>query len=77
MWFLVTAIGGKPKPEIYFLPGRLKWALLPKERFGDSLSGRGSNVQPSNWEADILPLINRYPIATDLITRIFLANYNN
>jgi len=45
---LVTAIGGRPKPEICFLPGRLGWTLLPKERYGDSLSGRGSNTQPSN-----------------------------
>ena len=26
--------------------------ILPKERYGDSLSGRGSNTQPSDWEAD-------------------------
>jgi len=26
--------------------------LLPKERYGESLSGCGSNTQPSNWEAD-------------------------
>jgi len=50
--FLVTAIGGRPKPEMCFLPGRLRWTLLPKERYGNSLSGCGSNDQPSNWEAD-------------------------
>jgi len=30
--------------------------LLPKERYGNSLSGCGSNTQPSNWEVDTLPL---------------------
>ena len=52
---LVTALGGKPKPEICTSPRRLRWTLLPKERYGDSLSGRGSNTRPSNWEVDILP----------------------
>jgi len=44
------------KPELHFLPGQLRWTLLPKERYGNSLSGRGSNTQPFNWEADTLPL---------------------
>jgi len=35
----LTTIGGSPKPEICFLLGRLRWTLLPKKRFGDSLSG--------------------------------------
>jgi len=35
----VTAIGGRPKPELCFLPGRLRWTLLPNERYGNSLSG--------------------------------------
>jgi len=48
--FVVTAIGVRPRPEICFLPGWLGWTLLPKERYGDLLSGRGSNDQPSNWE---------------------------
>jgi len=39
----VTAISGKPAPEICFLPGQLKWTLLPKERYGDSLRGPGLN----------------------------------
>jgi len=50
--FFVTAISGRPKPELCFFPGR----CLPKERYGNSLSGRGSNSQPSNWEADTLLL---------------------
>jgi len=45
---LMTAIGGRPKPEFCFLLGQLRWTLLPKERCGNSLSGRGSNTQPSN-----------------------------
>jgi len=49
---LVTAISDRPKPGLCFLLGRLKWTLLPKERYGKSLSGRGSNTQPSNWQAD-------------------------
>jgi len=40
VWFSVTATGCKPKPEISFLPGWLRWTLLPKERYSDSLSGR-------------------------------------
>jgi len=49
----VTEIGGRRMPELCFLPGRLRWTILPKERYGESLSGRGSNTQPSNCEADI------------------------
>jgi len=41
---LATAIGGRPKLELCFLPGRLRWTLLPKERYGNSLSGYGSNT---------------------------------
>ena len=52
----MTALGGRPKPELCFLPGRLRWTLLLKKRYGNSLSGCGSNTQPSNWEADTLPL---------------------
>jgi len=37
----MTAIGGMLKLEIRFLPGRLGWTLLPKERYVDSLIGRG------------------------------------
>jgi len=50
------AVGGRPNPELCFLSERLRWPLLPKERYGNSLSGCGSSTQPSNWEADILPL---------------------
>jgi len=38
------------------LPGQLRWTLLPKERYGEPLRGRGSSAQPSSWEADTLPL---------------------
>ena len=44
----MTAIGGRPKPELCFLLERLRWMLLPKERYSNSLSGCGSNTQPSN-----------------------------
>jgi len=40
---LVTVIGRRPKSEFCFLSGRLKWTPLPKERYGDSLSGCGPN----------------------------------
>jgi len=33
---LVTTIGRTPKPELY-LPGRLRWTLFPKERYGNSI----------------------------------------
>ena len=52
----VTVIGSRPKPELCFLPGRLRWTLLPKECYGDSFSDRRSNTQPFNWEADTLSL---------------------
>jgi len=39
----LTTIGGRPRPEC-FLSGRLRWTLLPKERYDESLSGRGSNT---------------------------------
>ena len=41
---LVMAVGGRPKPELCFLLGRLRWTLLPKERYGNSLVGCGSNT---------------------------------
>jgi len=49
---LMTATSGWPTPEMRFLPEQLRWTLLPKERYGNSLSGRGSNTQASNWEVD-------------------------
>ena len=39
----VTAIWGKPTPKMRFLPGQLRWTLLPKERCGGSLRGRVLN----------------------------------
>ena len=56
---LMTAIGSRPKPEICFLSGLLRWTFLPKERYGDPLSGRGSNTEPYNWEADTVTLSYR------------------
>jgi len=41
-----------PTPEICFLPGQLRRTILPKELYGDSLSGGESDTQPSNWEPD-------------------------
>jgi len=54
-------MGGKAKLNFSFLLGRLRWTLLRKERYGESLSGRGSNTQPFNWEADTLQLSYRCP----------------
>jgi len=53
---LVTAIGGRPKHDLCFLPGQFRRTILPKRRHGNLLSGCGSNTQPSNWEADTQPL---------------------
>jgi len=53
---LVTAISGRPKPELCFLPGWLRWTLLPKECYGDPLSGCVVDWTPNPWEADTLPL---------------------
>jgi len=49
---LATAISGMTMPEICFLPGQSRRTIFPKEHHGDSLSGRGSNTQPSDWEVD-------------------------
>jgi len=70
----VTAIDGRLKPEIFFLHGRLRWTLLLKERYGDSFCGRGSNTQPSNWEADTLPQGYRHTINSSNIGRIALQS---
>ena len=35
IWFLVTTVNGRPKPEICPLLGRLRWTLFPKERYGN------------------------------------------
>jgi len=44
-----------------FLPEQLRWTLLPKERYGNSIIGRASNTQTSNWEVDTAPdLPQRY-----------------
>ena len=58
----LTMIVGRPKLEQCFLSRRLRRALLPEERNGDALSGRESNTQPSNWEADALLLSSSPPI---------------
>jgi len=47
---VTTIISGRPKPELCFFSGRLRLTFLFKERYGDSLVGRGSNTLPSNWE---------------------------
>jgi len=36
----LTTIGGRPKPEKCFLSGRLRWTLLPQERYVEPPSGR-------------------------------------
>ena len=66
---LVTAVSGRPKPEWCFLPGRLRWTLLPKECYSNSLSGCGSNTQPSNWEA--VPLRLSYCRPQSLFSHVF------
>jgi len=53
---LATAISGMPTPEICFLPGRFRLTILPKYHHGESLSVCELDRQPSNWEADTLPL---------------------
>jgi len=45
---LATPISGMPMPEVCIFPGQFRRTILPKEHHGDSLSGRGSNAQPSN-----------------------------
>ena len=55
MFFFIisaTAISGISTREICFLPGNFRRTILPRERYGDSLSVSESDTQPSNWEAD-------------------------
>jgi len=53
----LTTIDGRPKPDYCFLSGRLRWTLLPKKRYGDSLSEsntptfqlRGRHCTTEHW----------------------------
>jgi len=65
---LATAISGMPTPEICFLPGQFRLTILPKDHHGESLSVCELDTQPSNWEADTLPLGYRR------CSEIFVAN---
>jgi len=47
-----TANSDKPTPELCFLPGRLRWTIFLKSATAIHSVARGSNTQPSNWEAD-------------------------
>jgi len=62
--FLICGDGNLRQGEAwnFFQPGPLRGILLPKERYGNSLSGRGSNNQLFNWEVYTLPL-NYHSIA--------------
>jgi len=65
---LATAISGMPMPEICFLPGQLRLTILPKVHHGESPRVCELDTQPSNWEADTLPLGYRRR------SEIFIAN---
>jgi len=57
---LVMEIGGKPTPEISFLPGQFRWTFFPKEIYGDSLRGRGLNhttfqLRGGYWTSELSP----------------------
>ena len=43
-WRRQTTTTDQPQAQACFLPGWLRWTLLPKEGYGDSLSGRRSNL---------------------------------
>ena len=51
----MAAVGCRLNSEICFLPGRLRWTLLPTKRYADSLSGR-------EWDAGTLLLGYRRPL---------------
>jgi len=67
---LATATSGMSTPEICFLPGQFRLTILPMEQHAESLSVRELDIclQPSNWEADTLPLSYRRR------SEIFVAN---
>jgi len=54
---LSAAISGMPMLEICFLPGQLSGMLLPKKRYGDSISVGESITPPSNCEM-VIPSLN-------------------
>ena len=72
---LMTAVGGRPKPEACFLLERLRWTLLPKEHYSGSLSGRGSNTQPSSWEADTTAGLSPPPNVYYLMSLAIILNF--
>jgi len=41
----VTAIGGRPMPEFWFLPSQLRLTLLPKECYGNSCKAQNCGEQ--------------------------------
>jgi len=67
-FFIILAMAISATPETFLLPGRLRRTILPKKRYGDSLRVGESDTQPSNWEADTLPLSSRRP------SEMFVAN---
>jgi len=58
---LVTAVGGWPKSELCFLPGRLRWTLLPKgaTAIHSEATDRSPNLPIESWTQ---PLNYRRPI---------------
>jgi len=70
IFFMVVATGlsGMPTPGICFIPGQLRWTLLPKERYGDSVSVGESVTQPSNSEVDTTIELYHSP------SEVFFAN---
>jgi len=47
VYFFVDGNWRQAKSEVYFVPRGLRWTLLPKERYGYTFSGRGSNEHPT------------------------------
>jgi len=74
LWSSLSNFGdGNGQAETWFvlLAGAAQVNVFPKVSYGNSLSGCGSNIQPSNWEADTF--------ATELFaapTELFAAPLN-
>jgi len=64
--------------SLKFAPCWGDWGeLLPKERYGNSLSGRGSNTQLSDREVDTLPLSHCCPTYLTFVSLEFLLNHSS
>jgi len=70
----VAAIGGRPEFESCFLQERLRLTLLLKERYGNSLNGRGMNNQSLIWVVDTTTELSHIvTVGWSVVSKIYFA----